>query len=287
MNKNDKNLHYLLQTLIIHFFIHLSSQNIMEKEELLEKNFGALFVGPPGAGKSTCVKTLKEICERLKRHCITINLDPANDHLDFEPNFDVCSLMNVKEVMNENKLGPNGALMFCMESVAESVHEITEAIKPLVTGGCYILIDCPGQVELYTHSDCMRNFIHDFCKDLNARMAVVNLVDINIASTKEGFLGQSLMSLGTMLRLYTPHINILSKYDLIESVELNFDPTNFDFDEFMVSEDKVPNQLHQAIVEILNGFDLVSYLPFTVNDETAVIELLNTIDKAVGCSWML
>jgi hypothetical protein len=49
----------------------------------------------------------------------------------------------------------------------------------------------------------------------------------------------------------------------------------------------VPSKLHLAIVEVLDAFDLVSYTPFAVNDETAVIELLGLIDKAVGCQWML
>ena len=65
-----------------------------------------------------------------------------------------------------------------------------------------------------THSECVGNFVEVFQKELNATLATVNLVDITLASTTAGFLGQSLMSLCMMLRMYTPHINILSKYNL-------------------------------------------------------------------------
>jgi hypothetical protein len=120
---------------------------------------------------------------------------------------------------------------------------------------------------------------------LNAKLAVVNMVDLVLASNAASFLGQSLMSLGTMLRLQTPHVNVLSKFDLRKDIDLSFDPFNVAFEEFVCAG--VPNKLHLAIVDVLNSFDLVSYTPFSVNDETAVMELLGLIDKAVGCEWML
>lgn len=257
----------------------------LEGENIIpERSFGSCFVGPPGSGKTTCVKTLAEMCKKLKRNCIVINMDPANDHLPYTPNFDVRDMIDVKSAMKEQALGPNGALIYCMESIAASVHEITKELKPLAVPGSYFLIDFPGQVELYTHSECMRDFMRDFQEDLNTTLAVVNVVDIVVASSIDGLFGQSLMSLGTMLRLSTPHINILSKIDLAESLNLPYDPFSFSFDDFNSS---IPTKLHQAIVEMLQDFDLVSYTPYSSLDETAVIELIKLIDKAVGCTWML
>ena len=254
-------------------------------DERLNQCYGALFVGPPGAGKSSCVAALKEMCDKLQRNCIVINLDPANRTLPYTANFNIRSLTTVRKVMKEQHLGPNGALMYCMDVMAESTDAICDALKDVVVGGSYVLIDCPGQVELYTHSDSVKKFIDAFEKKLDARLAVVNLVDCVLASSKAAFLGQSLMSLGTMLRLCTPHINVLSKFDMTEDVELPFDPFNCDFDEFVCSG--VPSKLHKAIVEVLTRFDLVSYTPFSIKDETAIMELLGLIDKSVGCSWML
>lgn len=250
-----------------------------------DRCYGALFIGPPGSGKSSCVLALKEMCQKLKRNVITINLDPANIYVNFDPNFDVSSVVSVTDTMKEQQLGPNGALMFCMDSIAESTVQITEALKPLIKKATYFLIDCPGQVELYTHSDCMRKFVDVFQKELDAKLATVNLVDVTLASTKDGFLGQSLMALGMMLRMYTPHINVLSKFDLTAEMNLPYDPIDLDFDDFI--ETDVPNKLHTAILDVLNGFDLVSYTPFSVDDETCVMQLIELIDKAVGCTWML
>lgn len=257
----------------------------MDNDDRLKQAFGALFVGPPGAGKSTCVSTLKEMLDRLQRKCVVVNLDPANPKCSYASVFDVASLVSVKSVMEEHNLGPNGALMYCMDVVAETVHEITAALKPIIVGGSYVLIDCPGQVELYTHGDSIRTLITAFEADLNMRLAVVNLVDIVLASSSSGFLGQSLMSLGTMLRLQTPHINVLSKFDLVADVDLPFDPGAINFAGFVVTG--VPSKLHEAIVRVLTDFDLVSYVPFSVKDETAIIELIQMIDKSLGCTWML
>jgi len=259
----------------------------MDEYQVPEYSYGACFIGPPGSGKTTCVFTLQEMCSKLKRNTIVINLDPANDNIPGKVDFDIQSIITVKDVMKEHSLGPNGALLYCMETLADNVHQVTNAIKPLIKPTTYFLIDFPGQVELYTHSDSMQRFISEFSKDLNVKLATVNLVDCVLASSKQGYLGQSLMALGMMLRLYTPHLNVISKFDLVQNqnVEIPFSTTSCDFDDMICSG--MPSPLHKAIVDLLNGYDLVSYAFFTTKDETSVIEIIQLIDKAVGCSWML
>ena len=189
--------------------------------------------------------------------------------------------------MATTALGPNGGLIYCMESLAENIDAVADVIRPRVQKASYFLIDFPGQVELYTHSECIRQFLDKFQKDLKLKLATVNLVDVVLASTKQGYLGQSLMSIGMMLRLYTPHINVLSKFDLVETgeVELPFETETCDFEDMVCSG--TPSKLHQKIVELLCDYDLVSYEYFSVTDESSVMHLIELIDKAVGCSWML
>ncbi len=70
-----------------------------------------------------------------------------------------------------------------------------------------------------------------------------------------------------MLMFCTPGINVLSKVDTIEDIHLLFDPQ---FERLVCPE--VPDKLHQAIVQVLAGFDLVSYSVFPLEkkccDET-------------------
>lgn len=264
-----------------------NNENSEIKYDVPDYSYGACLIGPPGSGKTTCIKVLAEMCEKLKRNIIVLNLDPANDNLPYKVDFDIASLCTVDKVMKNENLGPNGALLYCMETLSANVDEVVNSLKPVNKKASYYLIDFPGQVELYTHSDCIMNFLKDFQEKLNLRLATVNFVDCVLASTKQGYLGQSLMSLSTMLRLCTPHVNVLSKYDLVqnEEIELPFDESHCDFEATLFG--RVPHKLHEAIVYLLRTFDLVSYHLYSSYDETSVIHLIELVDKAVGCTWML
>lgn len=50
----------------------------------------------------------------------------------------------VADVMHHMKLGPNGAMLFCMEFVEKHVDQIVEKVTNQADH--YFLIDCPGQV---------------------------------------------------------------------------------------------------------------------------------------------
>ena len=81
--------------------------------------------------------------------------------------------------------------------------------------GKYILIDCPGQVELYTHNDSVRNILN-ILEQHGARLCAVNLIDSHYCADPSKYVAVCLTSLNTMMRIELPHINILSKVDLIE-----------------------------------------------------------------------
>ena len=73
---------------------------------------------------------------------------------------DIAELIKLEEVMDTYKLGPNGGLVYCMETLEKNYDNwFHEKLKELAKTKKYILIDCPGQVELYTHSTCVRNII--------------------------------------------------------------------------------------------------------------------------------
>ena len=42
-------------------------------------SFGQLVIGPPGSGKTTYCRAIKEYYEYFNRPICLINLDPAND----------------------------------------------------------------------------------------------------------------------------------------------------------------------------------------------------------------
>lgn len=78
----------------------------------------------------------------------------------------------------------------------------------------YILFDCPGQIELYTHMDTMKKLaVH--LQNLNFSICSVFLVDSQFMVDGAKFLSGTMAALSVMVNLELPHINILSKIDLI------------------------------------------------------------------------
>lgn len=57
--------------------------------------------------------------------------------------------------MEEDSLGPNGAVLYALEELENNIEWLEEGLAEL--GEDYVLFDCPGQVELYTHHSSLRN----------------------------------------------------------------------------------------------------------------------------------
>lgn len=118
-------------------------------------SFAQLVIGPPGSGKSTYCKAMGEFLGAMGREASIVNLDPANDVLPYDCAVDVSELITLEDAMEKLRLGPNGSLVYCMEYLEKNVgwlHGRLQGCK-----GRYFLFDCPGQVELYTHHQSVRN----------------------------------------------------------------------------------------------------------------------------------
>mmetsp|Transcript_11045 Transcript_11045/g.17685 ORF Transcript_11045/g.17685 Transcript_11045/m.17685 type:complete len:123 (-) Transcript_11045:724-1092(-) len=106
--------------------------------------FGQLVIGPPGSGKSTFCAGMREFLTGIKRDVAIINLDPANHNLPYKCEVDIRDLIILNEVMEELELGPNGALIYCMEYLEKNIGWLKKAIDKLE--GKYLIFDFPGQV---------------------------------------------------------------------------------------------------------------------------------------------
>lgn len=58
---------------------------------------------------------LAEHCETIKRPAHVFNMDPAADNLPYTPSKDIRDLIDTQMAMEQADLGPNGALVACLE----------------------------------------------------------------------------------------------------------------------------------------------------------------------------
>src|SRR3954463_6392868 len=109
----------------------------------------------------------------IGRKCSVVNLDPANDRTGYPCALDVRDLVTLDEIMRDEELGPNGGVMYALEELEHNIDWLEKGLGDL--GGTYfnsplcvntraninvedyVLFDCPGQVELFTHHSSLRN----------------------------------------------------------------------------------------------------------------------------------
>ncbi|XP_063946394.1 GPN-loop GTPase 3 isoform X2 [Daucus carota subsp. sativus] len=120
---------------------------------------------------------------------------------------DIKEIISLDEVMEERKLGPNGALIYCME-LKEELDNFTD--------DDYIVFDCPGQIELFTYVPVFKNFVEQL-KRKNINVYVVCLLDSQFMTDVAKFMSGCMASLSAMVQLELPHVNILSKMDLVRN----------------------------------------------------------------------
>ena len=78
----------------------------------------------------------------------------------------------------------------------------------------YLLFDCPGQVELYSHVSCFRS-LADYLSSHDVRACAVYCLDVQFASSPSKYVAGCLAALAAMVCLEMPHVNVLTKVDLL------------------------------------------------------------------------
>lgn len=251
--------------------------------------FGQLVIGPPGSGKTTYCSKMLEFLSKLGRKVAVINIDPANDCLPFKPDVDISELVTVTDVMENMHLGPNGGLVYCMEFLEKNLEWLLKELYKLSEH--YLLIDCPGQVELYTHHKSVHNIVAQLQK-ADIRLTAVHLIDSHYCTDPAKFISVLLTSLSTMLQVELPYVNILSKVDLVEQHgKLHFhldyytEVLNLSYLLEQLSDDPFLSKfkkLNEAFVGLIEDYSLVSFLPLNIQNKKNMMYVLQAVDKANG-----
>ncbi|CAG0921839.1 unnamed protein product [Notodromas monacha] len=176
--------------------------------------YAQLVMGPAGSGKSTYCTNVQRHAEDSKRSIHVINLDPAAERFDYVPALDIRDLIQLSDAMEDEDLmfGPNGGLVFCMEYLINNIKWLEDELGSGEDD--YYLLDCPGQIELFTHMNVIRTLV-EHLEDWNFRVCGVFVLDANFVLENSKFISGSMVALAAMANLAIPHVNIITKMDLL------------------------------------------------------------------------
>ncbi|TEY61169.1 hypothetical protein BOTCAL_0173g00020 [Botryotinia calthae] len=199
-------------------------------------------------------------------------------------------------------LGPNGGLIYCFEFLLENLDFLSEAIEPL-TEEYLIIIDMPGQIELYTHIPILPALVKFLTKTgaLDINLCAAYLLEATFVVDRAKFFAGTLSAMSAMIMLEVPHVNILSKMDLVKGQVAKRELKRFlDPDTSLLDDDQEEDdgegeakdaqtlmkgnsfrRLNKAVAGLIDSFSMVSYLRLDVQSEDSVGGILSYIDDAI------
>ncbi|KAF0736738.1 hypothetical protein LEN26_000147 [Aphanomyces euteiches] len=242
-----------------------------------------IVMGPAGTGKSTYCKNMHEFCSASGRVTHVVNLDPAADHFEYPVAFDIRDLISLEDVMEELGYGPNGGLVYCMEYLIQNLDWLQDLLLEY-TDDDYFIFDCPGQVELYSHLPVMKHLCMAL-QDWSFAICGVYLIDSLFISDPSKFISGILCSLSAMVQLELPHVNVLTKCDLVDEQELEkyLDPSSgYLLDTLTSATSSKWQPLSRAVCNVINDYSMVAFVPMNITEEESIEVVLQHIDHAIN-----
>lgn len=168
------------------------------------------ITGTAGSGKSLLTSRLLEWYNNNDVSPISINLDPGVSKLPYEPDIDVREFIDFYSIMDDYNLGPNGSLILANDLISTKIDDIQHQVQELNPD--YVIIDTPGQIELFAFRSSGPYFVSNFYSDNKVTLFTI---DGTLASSPVSFVSLMFLAQSVKLRLNIPQINVLTKRDKI------------------------------------------------------------------------
>lgn len=148
----------------------------------------------------------------------------------------------------------------------------------------YIVFDCPGQIELYSHVSVFRKLAH-YLQKTGWRVGAVFILDSHFIIDIPKFIAGALQALSAMVLLETPHINVLTKMDLFPfkgDINCFLNPVGHvltaELTENMTASYR---KMNYVVSGLLDDFSMVSFLPLDITEEESLGNILLQLDIAL------
>ncbi len=174
------------------------------------------IIGTAGSGKSLLTASLNELLKVGNQKSVTVNLDPGVLNLPYAPDIDIRNDINLDQIMDEYRLGPNGALVFASDLIAEKAERLGGEIEDLQSD--VVLVDTPGQMELFAFRASGPYIANELTKQ---QKAIVYLFDAVFSFNPLNYVSNMFLSAAVYNRFFFPQLHVLSKCDLLPPDETN------------------------------------------------------------------
>nr|XP_029147027.1 GPN-loop GTPase QQT2 [Arachis hypogaea] len=173
-----------------------------------------IVVGMTGTGKTTFLHRLVCHTQMSNIRGYVVNLDPAIMTLPFAANIDIRDTVKYKEVMKQFNLGPNGGILTSLNLFATKFDEVVSVIERRADQLDYVLVDTPGQIEIFTWSASGAIITEAFASTFPT--VVTYVVDTPRSENPTTFMSNMLYACSILYRTRLPLILAFNKVDVAQ-----------------------------------------------------------------------
>ncbi|KAL8286776.1 hypothetical protein RQP46_004304 [Phenoliferia psychrophenolica] len=171
-----------------------------------------IVIGMAGSGKTTFMQRVNSYLHSKDQPPYILNLDPAVTHLPFTANIDIRDTVDYQEVMKQYNLGPNGGILTALNLFTTKFDQVLTHVEKRSTTVDYILVDTPGQIEIFTWSasgaiitDAMASAVPT---------VVAYIIDTPRTSSPATFMSNMLYACSILYKTRLPFILVFNKTDV-------------------------------------------------------------------------
>ncbi|ERN03315.1 GPN-loop GTPase 1 [Amborella trichopoda] len=173
-----------------------------------------IVVGMAGSGKTTLLHRLVHHTKTSNIRGYVLNLDPAVLSLPFGANIDIRDSVKYKEVMKEYNLGPNGGILTSLNLFSTMFGEVITTIERRANELDYVLVDTPGQIEIFTWSASGQIITEAFASTFPTVVAYV--VDTPRSASPVTFMSNMLYACSILYKTRLPMVLAFNKVDVAQ-----------------------------------------------------------------------
>jgi GPN-loop GTPase len=245
-----------------------------------QKPTALLFIGMAGTGKTTLLQRINSHLSQHKKSRYVINLDPAVHHLPYKAHIDIRDTINYREVMKQYKLGPNGGILTCLNLFTTKFDQVLQLIERKEEKLKYLLVDTPGQIELFTWS--ASGAIISESLSVSYPAVVLYIIDTPRSTSPTTFMSNMLYAVSILYKTKLPFVLVFNKTDVVSHEFCTEWMQDFEVFQQAMNEDTYMSTLMQSMSMVLEEFyESLHVVGVSAATGDGIDELFDTIDDAV------